>query len=395
MWLHPVSRGDIGNGDTNVSISSENCCEICGMTNPKKSHADHHRLYFCVRCDQVIPKVTRTNHKCTGEKIFKCDICDHSSASKTLLADHVRAVHHNTFRCDNVTSGVKCTLSFSTKKKLWDHQGKKHDLGYICPECGKIFSSSGGRNNHILLKHKKNPISHHNDSNNNNNSQSQRPEARGLGEAPQQPPDRDLLQQVAQPLPEPAAQPLPEPAAQPLAEPAADQPLPERAAQPLPGRRHTRGSTTPSSTTSASSRGHSPRLVTEAMSEERGGHQVPGVKKKVVRSARNSANLAGSSLQEDLMRLISPEYNQEKEAKETVKGSQGQGPSVQDSPLSKLPKKTLSELSLMKSRSRENIARLEVRQTFLSSISHFTLFSLSRITCLRRSVSTWRGPPLC
>merc|ERR1719461_2119715 len=32
---------------------------------------------------------------------------------------------------------------------------------------------------------------------------------------------------------------------------------------------------------------------------------------------------------------------------------------VQDSPLSKLPKKTLSELSLMKSRSRENIARLE------------------------------------
>ena len=34
---------------------------------------------------------------------------------------------------------------------------------------------------------------------------------------------------------------------------------------------------------------------------------------------------------------------------------------LHDSPLSKLPKKTLSELSLMKSRSRENIARLEVR----------------------------------
>lgn len=32
---------------------------------------------------------------------------------------------------------------------------------------------------------------------------------------------------------------------------------------------------------------------------------------------------------------------------------------VQESPLSKLPKKTLSELSMMKSRSRENIARLE------------------------------------
>ena len=92
-------------------------------------------------------------------------------------------------------------------------------------------------------------------------------------------------------------------------------------------------------------------------------NQVSSVKKKVARSARNSANLAGSSLQEDLMRLISPEYNQEKEViKEAVKeqGPRSQVTPVQDSPLSKLPKKTLSELSLMKSRSRENIARLEV-----------------------------------
>jgi hypothetical protein len=47
------------------------------------------------------------------------------------------------------------------------------------------------------------------------------------------------------------------------------------------------------------------------------------------------------------MKLISPDYNEESEKKE---------PSIQDSPLSKLPKKTLSELSMMKSRSRENIA---------------------------------------
>ena len=137
--------------------------------------------------------------------------------------------------------------------------------------------------------------------------------------------------------------------------------------RPRSGRRSTGGgATTPSSTTSASSRGHSPRTVTEARPEVTGGHQVSGVKKKVARSARNSANLAGSSLQEDLMRLISPEYNQEatREAKEQGARSQGPGTSVQDSPLSKLPKKTLSELSLMKSRSRENIARLEVCNAF-------------------------------
>ena len=137
--------------------------------------------------------------------------------------------------------------------------------------------------------------------------------------------------------------------------------------RPRSGRRSTGGgATTPSSTTSASSRGHSPRTVTEARPEVTGGHQVSGVKKKVARSARNSANLAGSSLQEDLMRLISPEYNQElpKETKEQGARSQGPVSSVQDSPLSKLPKKTLSELSLMKSRSRENIARLEVCNAF-------------------------------
>ena len=75
-------------------------------------------------------------------------------------------------------------------------------------------------------------------------------------------------------------------------------------------------------------------------------------KKKVARSNRNSANLTQSTLQEDLMKLISPDYEKE--------SSPAPG-NVHDSPLSKLPKKTLTELSLMKSRSRENIARLEVR----------------------------------
>ena len=47
------------------------------------------------------------------------------------------------------------------------------------------------------------------------------------------------------------------------------------------------------------------------------------------------------------MKLISPDYEEERSE---------QASNVQDSPLSKLPKKTLSELSMMKSRSRENIA---------------------------------------
>ena len=88
--------------------------------------------------------------------------------------------------------------------------------------------------------------------------------------------------------------------------------------------------------------------------------QVASVKKKVSRhsASRNSAHLTGSSLQEDLMKLISPEYAATPSAPAPAPAPSSQP--LHDSPLSKLPKKTLSELSLMKSRSRENIARLEV-----------------------------------
>ena len=83
------------------------------------------------------------------------------------------------------------------------------------------------------------------------------------------------------------------------------------------------------------------------------GEMNTAAKKKVARSNRNSANLTASTLQEDLMKLISPEYDNDP--------TPPPPDNVHDSPLSKLPKKTLSELSLMKSRSRENIARLEVK----------------------------------
>ena len=92
--------------------------------------------------------------------------------------------------------------------------------------------------------------------------------------------------------------------------------------------------------------------------------QVTSVKKKVSRhsASRNSAHLTGSSLQEDLMKLISPEYAAPPPAPApATPPAPAPSSGLHDSPLSKLPKKTLSELSLMKSRSRENIARLEVR----------------------------------
>jgi len=136
------------------------------------------------------------------------------------------------------------------------------------------------------------------------------------------------------------------------------------------GRRNTTGTTTPSSTASTGSRGHSPRTIN--------GLQLPEpAKKKVARSARNSANLASSTLQEDLMKLISPDYDDTPNQEQT---------SVQDSPLSKLPKKTLSELSLMKSRSRENIARLE------DNVSAEVSYHMARPATVISNTSTTSSP---
>merc|ERR1740129_989401 len=134
------------------------------------------------------------------------------------------------------------------------------------------------------------------------------------------------------------------------------------------GRRNTTGTTTPSSTGSRTS----PSTLAGSTPSEQ-------AKKKVSRSARNSANLASSTLQEDLMKLISPDF-------EDMPPPATQQPSVQDSPLSKLPKKTLSELSLMKSRSRENIAKLE------DNVSAEVSFHMARPATVISNTSTTSSP---
>ena len=153
------------------------------------------------------------------------------------------------------------------------------------------------------------------------------------------------------------------------------------------------GATTPSSTTSNSSRGHSPRTV-NGLPDSFGGGSSTAAKKKVGRSARNSANLT-STLQEDLMKLISPDYNNDDSGaalaatKTALAASATQQNGVKDSPLSKLPKKTLSELSLMKSRSRENIARLE--DNVSNEVHCFTMAQARPVTVISSSSLTSPG----
>lgn len=77
------------------------------------------------------------------------------------------------------------------------------------------------------------------------------------------------------------------------------------------------------------------------------------------------------------MKLISPDFEDMPPPAQ---------PSVQDSPLSKLPKKTLSELSLMKSRSRENIAKLE------DNVSAEVSFHMARPATVISNTSSTSSP---
>merc|ERR1719391_337897 len=85
------------------------------------------------------------------------------------------------------------------------------------------------------------------------------------------------------------------------------------------------------------------------------------------------------------MKLISPDIPYSEPHDPTTNSSSNNN-NLHDSPLSKLPKKTLSELSLMKSRSRENIARLE------DNVSAEVSFHMARPATVISNASTTSSP---
>ena len=44
-------------------------------------------------------------------------------------------------------------MSFITKKRLLDHKGTVHGMGFSCEECGKSFRSRTSRNRHVSVVH--------------------------------------------------------------------------------------------------------------------------------------------------------------------------------------------------------------------------------------------------
>ena len=153
-WLHPVLKTDEMRNQINDSSESwiADICRICGCVNPTKNHADSHRVVFCQPCNRIVPKGAKGNHKCQSQPAFQCPSCPHTSSTQQHLSKHIEARHNSDkkpFKCDS----LNCEMSFITKKRMLDHKGKVHGLGFTCEECGKRFLSRSSRNRHVSVVH--------------------------------------------------------------------------------------------------------------------------------------------------------------------------------------------------------------------------------------------------
>ena len=57
-WLHPIMKTDQIRNQINDSSESwiSDMCQICGLVNPPKNHADSHRIVFCQPCNRIVAK---------------------------------------------------------------------------------------------------------------------------------------------------------------------------------------------------------------------------------------------------------------------------------------------------------------------------------------------------
>jgi uncharacterized C2H2 Zn-finger protein len=90
-------------------------------------------------------------YKHTGEKPFKCTLCNYASVEISKLRRHFRShTGERPFKCEECG---KCFAdSFHLKRHRFSHTGEKP---YECPECHARFTQHGSLKMHIMQQHTK------------------------------------------------------------------------------------------------------------------------------------------------------------------------------------------------------------------------------------------------
>ncbi|XP_034838867.1 PR domain zinc finger protein 5-like isoform X2 [Maniola hyperantus] len=113
----------------------------------------HEGSRLCEQCGKGFPSpwlLRKHSQVHTGEKMFKCEICDKGFMHKTTLKDHVLNTHSDNpprFPC-----GV-CHKEFSFAANRRRHMSIHEDTKYKCDICDKTFASRPGRDQHVSHVH--------------------------------------------------------------------------------------------------------------------------------------------------------------------------------------------------------------------------------------------------
>ena len=101
QWLYPVNydEAQVHGDDSDVSDNEGpetggdgGSCRVCGLMNPNFYHNNHHRLFYCPKCNQMVERPGWTSHRC-NQRSLQCHVCTYTTLVPANLRRHIAAKH--------------------------------------------------------------------------------------------------------------------------------------------------------------------------------------------------------------------------------------------------------------------------------------------------------------